>query len=47
MPFHIVEVAPGKFFVENKETGRRYSLNPLSKEMAEKQMKALYARVKN
>jgi hypothetical protein len=43
MPYHIVSV-PGGFKVCKKQPGRRkyYSDKPLTKEMAMKQMRALY-----
>jgi hypothetical protein len=41
MPYHLVHVTGG-YYVENKETGRRYSTEPLPKKRAEAQLRALY-----
>ena len=41
MPYKLVKVTAG-YFVENKETGKRYSSDPLPKKRAEAQMRALY-----
>ena len=47
MPYMLQEVARNKYFVVNQLTGRKYSLHPLTKEMAEKQLQAIYLRTKN
>ena len=41
MPYKLVRTSTG-FFVENKDTGRRYSQEPMTRENAEKQMRVLY-----
>jgi hypothetical protein len=42
MPYKLVE-SGNKFFVENKDTGHRYSNRPLSRKKAVGQLRALYA----
>lgn len=42
MPYSIVKSGRG-FYVENKETGKRYSNSPIRKSNAQAQLKALYA----
>lgn len=44
MPYKEVKVKGG-YKVETKETGRSHSKKPLSKEKADAQMRALYAKV--
>lgn len=46
MPYKLKEV-PGGWVVVTEGTGRHHSLHPLSKEMAKKQMAALYVHVKD
>lgn len=46
MPYVVVPVKGG-FQVTNLITGKRYSKKPLTKEMAEKQMRALYIHAKD
>jgi hypothetical protein len=46
MPY-ILSKAKGGYFVKTEDTGKRHSNKPLSKEMAERQMKALYYAMKN
>lgn len=41
MPYVISKSKEG-YFVKTKETGKKHSHHPLSKEMAEKQMRKLY-----
>jgi hypothetical protein len=43
MPYHIV-ASQGGYFVENKDTKRRYSLHPLPLVTAKKQLAALQIR---
>ena len=48
MPFEIVKRAnENAYFVETKGTHHRHSKKPLSHERAKKQMRALYANVKD
>jgi hypothetical protein len=42
MPYRLVQ-SGNKYFVENKQSGRRYSKKSLSRTMAVRQMRALYA----
>ena len=42
MPYELEPVSGG-YYVETKATGKRHSKEPLSKETATKQMRALYA----
>jgi hypothetical protein len=44
MPFEIVK-APKGYFVKKEGTSKTYSKKPLTKTMAMKQMRALYANV--
>jgi hypothetical protein len=44
MPY-LLKAAPNGFFVETKGTGRKHSKLPLPRERAERQMRALYARM--
>jgi hypothetical protein len=46
MPYDIVK-APKGYFVQKKGTTKKYSKKPLTKSMATKQMRALYANVKD
>jgi hypothetical protein len=46
MPYELKKAKTG-FYVITEGTGRKHSNKPLSKTMAERQMKALYYRVKN
>jgi hypothetical protein len=41
MPYKLVRVTGG-YYVENKETGRRYSRDPIPLKNAERQLRALY-----
>lgn len=41
MPYKIVKTTNGKFFVENQQTGHRFSKSGLTKTNAEKQLKAI------
>ena len=43
MPFTLLQVSPRRYFVITKSTGRRHSLKPLPKSVAEAQLRALYA----
>lgn len=43
MPYKLVRSKNGKYFVVTKRSGKRHSKRPLSKEMAIRQMRALYA----
>jgi hypothetical protein len=45
MPY-ILSKAKGGYFVKTEDTGKKHSKKPLSKEMAQKQMKALYYAMK-
>ena len=47
MPFALLYVARNKYYVITHATGRKHSLEPLSKAKAEAQMRALYARTAN
>jgi hypothetical protein len=40
MPYHVIKEGRG-YYVENKITHKKYSKHPLSKAVAEKQMKAI------
>ena len=42
MPYRLVKATGGNYFVENKETGRRYSQEPIPLERAKAQMRVLY-----
>lgn len=42
MPYHLVRSGL-KYYVENTDTGRKYSNRPIPKERAARQMRALYA----
>lgn len=42
MPYRLVKATGGNYFVENKETGRRYSQEPIPLEKAKAQMRVLY-----
>lgn len=46
MPY-IISKSKGGYFVKTEGTGKKHSLKPLSKEMAERQMRALYYSVKD
>ena len=41
MPYHIIKYKGG-YIVANQNTGKHFSKHAMTKEMAEKQMKALY-----
>lgn len=41
MPYKLVKVTGG-YYVENKNTGKRYSQEPIPKDRAERQLRALY-----
>ena len=41
MPYHVIPYKNG-FVVANQNTGKHYSKHAMSKEMAERQMKAMY-----
>ena len=43
MPYQLSQVSPRRYFVITKSTGRKHSLKPLAKSVAEAQMRALYA----
>ena len=47
MPYVLEYVGKNKYYVVTQNTGRRHSLEPLTKAKAEAQMRALYARTAN
>ena len=41
MPYELKKVGANQYYVQNKETKRKYSLHPLSLSQAQKQLKSL------